>query len=146
MCIRGFVFGYTKKYHRNWRLKVHYMATSCSRRGPLRYVCGQTIQPTAMICTFLERPTDLDVHPRKRLLFFTKIFEINVAEVDTQNNEICSCGPDRRGSSPVGDIFFSFFNILICSALFYRSRAQISRNRATLTYKIANFAFVSSCV
>ena len=41
---------------------------SCSRRGPLRYVCGQAIDPTAMICTFLESPTDLDVHPRKRMV------------------------------------------------------------------------------
>ena len=37
-------------------------------------------------------------------------------------------------------IFFHlFFNILICSALFYRSRAQISRNRAKLTYKSAKY-------
>ena len=107
----------------------------------MRYVCVQTINPTAMICTVLESPTDLDVHPKKRFAFVTKIVEIDVAEVGTQNNEICSCGPDRRGSSPVGDNFFSsfFFNILICSALFYRSRAQISRNRAKLTYKIAKY-------
>ena len=62
-----------------------------------------------MFCTFLEIPTDLDVHPKKRFAFLAKIVEINVAEVGTQNNEICSCGPDRQGSSPVGDIFFSFF-------------------------------------
>ena len=106
----------------------------------MRYVCGQIINPTAMICTFLESPTDLDVHPKKRFAFLAKIVEIDVAEVGTQNNEICSCGPDRRGSSPVGDnFFFFFFNILICSALFYRSRAQISRNRAKLTYKSAKY-------
>ena len=75
----------------------------------MRYVCGQTINPTA-ICTFLERPTDLDVHPKKRFAFLAKIVEIDVAEVGTQNNEICSCGPDGRGSIPVSDkIFFLFF-------------------------------------
>ena len=36
----------------------------------MRYVCGQTIDPTAMICTFLESPTDLDVHPGKRFALF----------------------------------------------------------------------------
>ena len=82
------------------------MAMSCSRRAPLGYVCGQTIHPTAMICTFLESPTDLDVHPRKSFGRLAKIVEIDVAEVGIQNNEICSCGPDRRGSSPVDDNFF----------------------------------------
>ena len=106
----------------------------------MRYVCGQTINPTAMICTFLESPADLDVHPKKRFAFLVKIVEIDVTEIGTQNNEICSCGPDRRGSSPVGDnFFFFFFNILICSALFYRFRAQISRNLAKLTYKSAKY-------
>ena len=75
----------------------------------MRYVCGQTINPTSMICTFLESPTDLDVHPRKSLDVLTKIVEIDVAEVGTQNNEIWSCGPDRRGSSPVDDNFFALF-------------------------------------
>ena len=41
-------------------------------RGPLRHVCGQTIDPTAMICTFLESPTDLDVHPAKRFALFAR--------------------------------------------------------------------------
>ena len=45
----------------------------------------------------------------KRFALLAKIVEIDVAEVGTQNNEICSCGPDRRGSSPVGDNFFLFF-------------------------------------
>ena len=54
MCIPGFVFLYSENFRRNWRLKVHYMAMSSSRRGPLRYVCGQTIHPTAMICTFCK--------------------------------------------------------------------------------------------
>ena len=117
------------------------MAMSCSRRGPLRYVCGQTIDPTTLICTFLESPTDLDVHPKKRFAFLTKIVEIDVAEVGTQNNEICSCGPDRRGSNPVDDNFFLFFffNILVCKALFIASRAQFPRNRAKLTYKSVKY-------
>ena len=106
----------------------------------MRYVCGQTVNPTAMICTFLESQTNLDVHRKKRCALLAKIVEIDVAEVGTQNNEICSCGPDRRGSSPVGDnFFFFFFNTLICSALFYRSRSQISRNWAKLTYKSAKY-------
>ena len=61
---------YSKQFRRNLRPNVHYMALSCSRRGPLRYVCGQTIHPTVMICTFLESPTDLDVHPRTRFALF----------------------------------------------------------------------------
>ena len=43
---------------------------SCSRRGSLRYVCGQTIDRTAMICPFLESPADLDVHLEKRFALF----------------------------------------------------------------------------
>ena len=39
-------------------LKVHYIAMSCSRRGPLRYVCGQTIHPTAML---LAEIVEIDV-------------------------------------------------------------------------------------
>ena len=70
MCIPGFVFQYSKTFRRNWRLNVHYMAMSCSRRDTLRYVCGQTIYPTAMICKFLESPTDLDLHPGKRVALF----------------------------------------------------------------------------
>ena len=59
-----------EKFRRNWRLKLHYMALSCSRRGPLRYVCGQTIYPTPMVCIFLESLTDLDVHLGKRFALF----------------------------------------------------------------------------
>ena len=109
MCIPGLVFRYSKKFRRNWRPKVQYTAMSCSRRGPLRYGCGQTVHPTAMICTFFESPTDLDVHPRKSFALLAKIVEIDVAEVGAQNNEICSCGPDRRGSNPVDDNFFVLF-------------------------------------
>ena len=72
MCIPGFVFGYSKKYHWNWRLKVHYMAMSCWRRGPLRFVCGQTVNTTAMIYTFMESPSDLDVHPGKHFALFDR--------------------------------------------------------------------------
>ena len=43
---------------------------SCSRRGPLCYVCGQTINPTAMIYTFIESPSDRDVHPGKHFALF----------------------------------------------------------------------------
>ena len=38
--------------------------------GALRHVCEKTIYPTAIICTFLESPTDLDVHPGKRIALF----------------------------------------------------------------------------
>ena len=66
--IRFWIF--EKKIRRNWRLKVHHMAMSCLRGGPLRYVCGQTINPTAMIYTFIESPSDLDVHPGKHFALF----------------------------------------------------------------------------
>ena len=69
-----------KKIRRNWRLKVHHMAMSCLRGGPLRHVCGQSINPTAMICTFLESPIDLDAHTKKRFAFLAKSVEIDVAE------------------------------------------------------------------
>ena len=52
---------------------IRYMTIPCSRRGRLRYVCGQTIHPTAMICAFLESPTDLHVDRcafREALCFF----------------------------------------------------------------------------
>ena len=35
-------------------------------RGPLLHVCGHTYHRTTMIHTFLESPSDLDVHPRIR--------------------------------------------------------------------------------
>ena len=59
-----------------------------------------------MICTFFESPIDVDVHIKKRFALVAKSVEIDVAEVGTQNNEIYSCGPDRRCSSPVDDYFF----------------------------------------
>ena len=46
---------------------------SCSRRGPLRHVCGPTIYPAAMMCTFLESQTNLGVHPGKRFALFGQI-------------------------------------------------------------------------
>ena len=71
------------------------MAMSYSRRGPLRHVYGQTIYPTAVICTFLESQTDLDVHPGKRFALFARTVETDMAKVDTQNNEICSVWPEQ---------------------------------------------------
>ena len=50
------VFGDSKTFCRNWRLKAYYMAMTCSRKGSLRYVCGQSVHPTEIICTFLESP------------------------------------------------------------------------------------------
>ena len=47
------------------------------------------------ICTFLESPTDLDVHRKKRFALSAKIVEIDVAEVGTQNNETCSMWPGQ---------------------------------------------------
>ena len=37
-------------------------------RGSLRHVCNHTNHRTTIIHTFLERPSDLDVHPRIRFL------------------------------------------------------------------------------
>ena len=42
-------------------------------RGPLRHVCGHTYHRTTMIHTFLESPSNLDVHPRIRFSIFEKI-------------------------------------------------------------------------
>ena len=67
---RGALVRYSKELHRNWRLKVHPMAMPCSQRIPLRYVSGQNIYPTAMICTFSESLTDLDVHSGKCFALF----------------------------------------------------------------------------
>ena len=119
-----------EKFRRKWRLKYTIW-------GPLRYVCGQTINPTSMICTCLESPTDLDVHPRKSVDGLAKIVEIDIAEVGTQNNEIWSCDPDRQGSSPVDDNFLFFLPFWYVMHYFVHSRAQISRNWTKLTYKSA---------
>ena len=70
MCIPEFVFAYAKKSPRQCRPKVHYMAMSCSRRGPLRHVCDHTNHRTTMIHTFLESPSNLDVHPGKPSAIF----------------------------------------------------------------------------
>ena len=61
----------------------------------MRYVCGQTINPTA-ICTFLERPTDLDVHPKNRFAFLAKIVEIDVAELGKKTLKFALCGRTER--------------------------------------------------
>ena len=45
--------------------------------------------------------------PGSVLLLLAEIVETDVAEVGTQNNEICV--PNRRGSSPVDENFFLFF-------------------------------------
>ena len=42
-------------------------------RGPLRHVCVHTNHRTTMVHTFLESPSNLDVHPRIRLWIFEKI-------------------------------------------------------------------------
>ena len=41
-------------------------------RGSLRHVCNHTNHRTTIIHTFLERPSDLDVHPRIRFSIFEK--------------------------------------------------------------------------
>ena len=46
--------------------RKHNMAIPCSRMGPLRCVCGQTIRPIALICTSLKCLTDLSVHISNR--------------------------------------------------------------------------------
>ena len=105
----GIHFWIFKKFRRNWRLKVHYMAMLCSRRGPLRHVCGQTIYPTAMNCTCLESPTDLDVHPGKGFALFARNRRIWQPKLAPKTTKFARCGPDRRGSSPADDNFLFFF-------------------------------------
>ena len=70
MCIPGFVFRYSKKIRRNCRPKVHYTAMSCSRRGPLRYVCGQIINPTAMILYIFGKPNRPSCASQEAFCFF----------------------------------------------------------------------------
>ena len=42
-------------------------------RGPLRHVYGYTNHSTTMVHTFLESPSNLDVHPNIRFSIFEKI-------------------------------------------------------------------------
>ena len=73
-----------------------------------------------MICTFLERPTDLDVHPKKRFAFLAKIVEIDVAEVGTQNNENCSMWPGQtRFESCWWQFFCSFLTFWYAMHYFF---------------------------
>ena len=148
MCIPGFVFGYSKKFRRNWRRKVHYMPCHVHEGVPLRYVCGQTIDTTAMISTFFESLTDLDVDPRARFALFGQ---------NRRNWRCQSRHPRLTKFAHVArtdevrvllmTIFFcSFFNILVCKASFIASRAQIPRNRATLTYKSAKYRVCLLCL
>ena len=71
------------------------MAMSCSRRGPLRFVCGQTVNTstTAMIYTYMESPSDLDVHLKKRFAVLAEIVEIDVAEAGTKTTKFALCSP-----------------------------------------------------
>ena len=135
MCIPGFVFEYSKKFRRNWRLKVHYMAMSCSRSSPLRYVCGQTIDPTAMICTFLESQTDLDVHPRKRSALFGQ----------NRRNWRRRSTPKTMKFAHVArrDEVRVFWYVMHYSFLLVLRFREIGQNWRT---KLQNFAFVSVCV
>ena len=73
-------------------------------------------------------------------LFLAKIVEVDVAEVGTQNNEICYVTRTGEVRVLLMIIFLSFFNILVCNA-FFPSRAQILRNN--LCTKVQNIAFVS---
>ena len=86
------------------------MAMSYSRRGPLRYVCGQTIHATAMVCTFLESPTDLDVHPRKSLDVLAKIVEIDVAELGAQTRKFGHVARTGEVRVLLMTIFCSFYH------------------------------------
>ena len=110
---------------------------SCSRRGPLRYVCWQTIDPTAMICTFLESPTNRDVCiPGSVLLFLAKIVETDVAEVGTQNN-----------GSPVDDNYFVFFYTfwyVMHYVSFSCSDFEISGKIDVQKYKMTRLSFLVS--
>ena len=112
---------------------------SCSRRGPLRHVCGQTIYTTAMICTFLESLTDLDVHPGKRfaLFWWNRRNWRRRSRHPKLRNLLDVTRTDEVWVLPM-TIFFVHFNFLVCSALFFfPSRAQIWRNRAK--YRVCLF-------
>ena len=124
------------------RPKVHYTATSCSRRGPLRYVCGQTIAPTAMICTSFESPTDLDVHPRKRFAVFVQNRRNwHRRSMHTKERNLLVARTDE-----VWVLLMNFFYILVCNALLFSYPAQISRIQAKLTYKSAKYRVCLLCL
>ena len=95
--------------------------------GPLRYVCGQTINPTSRICTFLESPTNLDVHHRKSLDFLAKIVEIHVADVGTQTTKFGHVAWTDEVRVLFMTIYLFFFTILVCNAVVFSFCAQISR-------------------
>ena len=63
MCIRFSIF---EKNSSEFASKIHYMAVMLTKGS----IALRFIDPTAMICTFLESQTDLDVHPRKRFAHF----------------------------------------------------------------------------
>ena len=139
MCIPGFVFRCSKNFRRNWRLKYTIWRYHAHEGCPLRYVCGQTIHPTAMVCTFLESPTDPDVHPRKRFALFgqsRRNWRRRSRHLN-QRNSLMLPGQTRLESCWWQFFFLFVFNILVCNALFFNSRAQISKNLAKLTYKSA---------
>ena len=152
-----------------------------------------------MVHTFLESPSNLDVHPRIRFSIFEKISP-ELASKSTlygyvmltkgsialrlranywsysndlyifwkpnrprcaSQEEFCPFGQNRRNwrrrsrhpkqrnllmwpgqtrfESCWWHFFCSFFNILVCKALFIASRAQFPRNRAKLTYKSVKY-------
>ena len=137
MCIPEIVFGYSKDFRPNWRLKVHYISISCSRRGALRHVCGHTNHRTTMVDTFLESPSDLVVHPGKRFALFGQ---------NRRNWRRRSRHPKRRNllhvartdevRVPLMTIFFlALFNFFVCKALLFASCVQFPSNREKLTYK-----------
>ena len=57
------------------KCKISRLSLLVSRpwRGPLRHVCGHTNHSTIMVHTFLQRSSNLDVHPDIRFSMFGKI-------------------------------------------------------------------------
>ena len=77
-----------------------------------RFVGNGVQKCTIWLCNTRERVHGVTFAGKFALL--AKIVEIDVFELGTQNNKICSCGPDRRCSSPTNDTFFLF--VLVCKA------------------------------
>ena len=141
MCIPGFVFGYLKKLRRNWRLKVHYMTYVMLTKGSVASRLRVNYLPYSYDLYIFGKPNQPRCASREAFCFFGQNRRNwrRRSRHPKQRNLLMWPGQTRFESCWWQFFFFFFFNILICSALFYCSRAQISRNLAKLTYKSAKY-------
>ena len=84
-------------------------------------------------------------------LFFACFGDVNFDHFDQNSKTLLGMHRHKKRQTRyfalLYDNFVLFvFNILVCSAVFFSSRAQISRNRATLTYKSAKYRVCRLCL